>query len=105
MSEKSMFVNNFSVSTQNLVCILEAKSLAPNIETLENGKTMLFGNGRIVDEDYLYMPIEVGKELVLALLQVISTQEKNTGITVNLPEGKQELWEALKDVAGEHPLN
>ena len=105
MSEKALYVNNFSLSTQDLICVLEAKTTAPNIETASNGVSAMFGQNRIVDEDFLFMPYPIAKELALALLQLVNEQEKRSGIKYMLREGKQALWEDLAAKIDEYNQN
>ena len=59
---KATFVNNFTVSVQNLNLILDAKCTAPNIEKSGYGTPPVFDAHKIVDENYLFMPIGVAKE-------------------------------------------
>ncbi|MBQ6518564.1 MAG: hypothetical protein IJI14_07590 [Anaerolineaceae bacterium] len=102
MSEKSMYVNNFSLTAQDMVCVLEAKSLAPNIERVGNGETAMFGTSRIIDEDFLYLTPQLTKELAFAILRVLSEQENKTGVRFLLQPEKQALWEDLVSVLNEH---
>lgn len=94
MSTKASYVNNFAMSIQNLVCILEAQSTAPNIEKSNFGTLPVFDARKVVDETYLYMPIEVAKELSLSILQMVSEGEKRSGLHVRLSKEKQAMWEA-----------
>lgn len=90
----SSYVNNFTVSIQNLVCILDAKCTAPNIEKTDFNTPPVFDAHKIVDENYLFMPLGVAKELALSLMQVIGDVEKRSGIKVRLNGEKQAYWEA-----------
>ena len=94
MSTKSTYVNNFTVSIQNLVCIMDAKCTAPNIEKTDFNTPPVFDAHKIVDENYLFMPLGVAKELALSLMQVIGDVEKRSGINVRLNGEKQNYWEA-----------
>lgn len=88
-------MNNFTVSLQNLTCILEAKATAPNIErTQYGGVPPVFDERKVVDETFLFMPIEVAKELAVSLLHVIGSAEKRSRIQVRLSPDKQARWEA-----------
>ena len=91
---KTSYMNNFTVSLQNLTCILEAKATAPNIERTQYGVPPVFDERKVVDENYVYMPIEVAKELALSLMQVINNQEKRSHFQVRLNGEKQAMWEA-----------
>ncbi len=90
----SSYVNNFTVSIQNLVCILDAKCTAPNIEKTDFNAPPVFDAHKIVDENYLFMPLGVAKELAISLMQVISDVEKRSGFKVRLNGDKQAYWEA-----------
>ena len=94
MSSKSSYVNNFTVSIQNLVCILDAKCTAPNIEKTDFNTPPVFDAHKIVDENYLFMPLGVAKELAISLMQVIGDVEKRSGFKVRLNGDKQGCWEA-----------
>ena len=78
---------------QNLVLVLDAKSQAPNIEKSNFGA--VFDDKKIVDENFVFMPIEVAKELSLSLLTMTAACEKRTGVRVKLPQDKQKLWDEL----------
>ena len=100
MSTKATFVNNFTVSIQNLNCILDAKCTAPNIEKTDYNTPPVFDAHKIVDENYLFMPLGVAKELAISLMQVIGDVEKRSNIRVRLNGEKQAYWEAaLKAIA------
>ena len=87
-------MNNFTVSLQNLTCVLEAKATAPNIERSQYGVPPVFDERKVVDESYIFMPIEVAKELAISLLHVIGSAEKRSRIQVRLSPDKQARWEA-----------
>ena len=101
MSTKSTYVNNFTVTIQNLNCILDAKCTAPNIEKTEYGTPPVFDAHKIVDETYLFMPLGVAKELALSLMQVISDIEKRSNIRMRLNGDKEGLWQAAVQAIGE----
>lgn len=94
MSTKSTYVNNFTVTIQNLNCILDAKCTAPNIEKTEYGTPPVFDAHKIVDENYLFMPLGVAKELALSLMQVIGDVEKRSNIRIRLNGDKEDYWQA-----------
>ena len=94
MSTKSTYVNNFTVTIQNLNCILDAKCTAPNIEKTEYGTPPVFDAHKIVDENYLFMPLGVAKELALSLVQVIGDIEKRSNIRIRLNGDKEDYWQA-----------
>ena len=94
MTSKSMYVNNFTVSIQNFNCILDAKCTAPNIEKTNFDAPPVFDAHKIVDENYLFMPMGVAKELALSLMQVISDMEKRSGYKLQLKGEKQAYWDA-----------
>ena len=94
MAQKSAYMNNFTVAMQNLTCVLEAKATAPNIEKTGYGTPPVFDERKTVDETYLYMPVEVAKELAVSLLHVVGTAEKRAGVTVHLSKDKEACWEA-----------
>ena len=94
MSTKSTYVNNFTVTIQNLNCILDAKCTAPNIEKTEYGTPPVFFSHKIVDENYLFMPLGVAKELALSLMQVIGDIEKRSNIRIRLNGDKEDYWQA-----------
>ena len=94
MSTKSTYVNNFTVTIQNLNCILDAKCTAPNIEKTEYGTPPVFDAHKIVDENYLFMPLGVAKELALSLMQVIGDIEKRSNIRIRLNGDKEDYWQA-----------
>ena len=94
MSTKSTYVNNFTVTIQNLNCILDAKCTAPNIEKTEYGTLPVFDAHKIVDENYLFMPLGVAKELALSLMQVIGDIEKRSNIRIRLNGDKEDYWQA-----------
>ena len=99
MSTKSTFVNNFTLSVQNLNVILDAKCTAPNIEKSGYGTPPVFDAHKIVDENYLFMPIGVAKELAISLLQVIGDIEKRSSLHVRLNGDKEAYWtEALRAI-------
>lgn len=96
---KATYVNNFTVSVQNLNLILDAKCTAPNIEKTGYNTPPVFDAHKIVDENYLFMPIGVAKELAISLLQVIGDVEKRSNFKVRLNGEKQMYWEeALKAI-------
>ena len=105
MSSKSSYVNNFTVSIQNLVCILDAKCTAPNIEKSDYNAPPVFDAHKIVDENYLFMPLGVAKELALSLMQVIGDVEKRSGFKVRLNGEKQAHWEAAVRAIEEYKEN
>ncbi len=94
MSTKSTYVNNFTVSIQNFNVILDAKCTAPNIEKTEFGTPPVFDAHKIVDENYLFMPLGVAKELALSLVQVIGDIEKRSNLRVRLNGEKEAYWQA-----------
>ncbi len=94
MAQKSAYMNNFTVAMQNLTCVLEARATAPNIEKTGYGTPPVFEERKTVDETYLYMPVEVAKELAVSLLHVVSTAEKRSGLRVRLSKDKEACWEA-----------
>ena len=94
MSTKSTYVNNFTVTIQNLNCILDAKCTAPNIEKTEYGTPPVFDAHKIVDENYLFMPLGVAKELALSLMQVIGDIDKRSNIRIRLNGDKEDYWQA-----------
>ena len=94
MSTKSTYVNNFTVTIQNLNCILDAKCTAPNIEKTEYGTPPVFDAHKIVDENYLFMPLGVAKELALSLMQVMGDIEKRSNIRIRLNGDKEDYWQA-----------
>ncbi len=94
MGQKSAYMNNFTLAMQNLTCVLEAKATAPNIEKTGYGTPPVFDERKTVDETYLYMPVEVAKELAVSLLHVVSTAEKRSGLRVRLNPEKEACWEA-----------
>ena len=94
MSTKSTYVNNFTVTIQNLNCILDAKCTAPNIEKTEYGTPPVCDAHKIVDENYLFMPLGVAKELALSLMQVIGDIEKRSNIRIRLNGDKEDYWQA-----------
>ena len=100
MSEsKSSFVNSFTVSVQNLNVILDAKCTAPNIEKTGYDTPPVFDAHKIVDENYLFMPIGVAKELAVSLMQIIGDVEKRSTFRVRLNGEKQAYWdEALRAI-------
>ena len=65
MSNNAAFVNNFTISAQNMNVILDAKCTAPNIEKTGYGTPLVFDAHKIIDENYLFMPIGVAKELAI----------------------------------------
>ena len=105
MSMKSSYVNNFTVSIQNLVCILDAKCTAPNIEKTEFNTPPVFDAHKIVDENYLFMPLGVAMELALSMMQIIGDVEKRSGIKVRLNGEKQAYWEAAVQAIEEYKKN
>lgn len=103
LNENSMFVNNFSLAAHNTMCVLEAKTMAPNIESLGNGKTAVFGSGRIVDEAFLFMEPNMAKELAISILVAVSRREQKIGIQYFMQPEKKALWNDLVEVLSEHP--
>ena len=94
MSEtKVSYVNNFTVSIQNMNCILDAKCTAPNIEKTGYDSPPVFDAHKIVDENYLFMPIGVAKELAISLVQIIGDMEKRSNFKVRLTGEKENYWE------------
>lgn len=89
----ALYMNNYALSMQNLTVILDAKATAPNIENTNFGAPV-FDQRKVVEENYVYMPVEVAKELALSILYVIGSTESRAGIKVNLPEEKQKQWDA-----------
>lgn len=90
---KSTYVNNFTVSVQNFNLILDAKCTAPNIEKTGYNTPPVFDAHKIVDENYLFMPLGVAKELAISLIQVIGDVEKRSNFKVRLNGDKQIYWE------------
>jgi len=70
MTVKSLYMNNFTFSLQNLTCILDAKSVAPDIERSNFGTVL--DEKKTVDEVFLFMPIEAAKELGISILQMVA---------------------------------
>ncbi|MBQ4515051.1 MAG: hypothetical protein II969_18820 [Anaerolineaceae bacterium] len=96
---KSSFVNNFTVSVQNLNVILDAKCTAPNIEKTGYDVPPVFDAHKIVDESYLFMPLGVAKELAISLMQIISDVEKRSTFRVRLNGDKEAYWnEAIRAI-------
>lgn len=95
-----MLMNNFSVtaSGNDLLCVLEAKSSVPNIEQDAGGVPVMFGKSRIIDEDFIFMPMHLAKELAIALVRVVHNSERNAGVYANLEPEKQRLWSELSEV-------
>ncbi len=96
MSTKSTYINSFTLSIQNLNCVLDAKCTAPNIEKTDYNTPPVFDAHKIVDETYLFMPLGVAKELAISLIQVISDVEKRTGFNVRLNGEKNTYWDAAR---------
>ena len=94
MSNKATFVNNFTISAQNMNVILDAKCTAPNIEKSGYGTPPVFDAHKIIDENYLFMPLGVAKELALSLMQVIGDIEKRSNIRIRLNGDKEDYWQA-----------
>ena len=94
MSSKATYVNNFTVSIQNFTCILDAKCTAPNIEKTAFDTPPVFDAHKVVDENYMFLPLGVAKELAISLIQVIGDVEKRSGFKVRLNGEKQNYWEA-----------
>ncbi len=109
MSTKSSYVNNFTVTIQNLNVILDAKCTAPNIEKTEYGTPPVFDAHKVVDENYLFMPLGVAKELALSLVQVIGDIEKRSNIRIRLNGDKEAWWQtavkAIDDFKAEKENN
>ena len=101
MSDKATFVNNFTISAQNMNVILDAKCTAPNIEKTGYNVPPVFDAHKIVDETYLFMPIGVAKELAISMIQVISDIEKRSNFRVRLNGEKQDYWEAALQAINE----
>ncbi len=99
MSNKSAYMNNFAFSIQNFTCVLDAKTVAPNIEKSNFGT--ILDEKKTVDETYLFMPIEVAKELALSILQMVDAREKRMHLKVTLEPEKQALWECYTKAAEE----
>ncbi len=100
MTSKSLYMNNFTFSIQNLTCVLDAKSVAPNIERSNFGPVL--DENKTIDEVFLFMPIEAAKELGISILQMVAAQEKRTQIKVRLDPDKQALWNCYTAAAEEH---
>lgn len=105
MSEKASYVNNFTISAQNMNVILDAKCTAPNIEKTGYGTPPVFDAHKIVDETYLFMPIGVAKELAISMIQVISDIEKRSNFRVRLNGEKQAYWEEALRAIEEYKAN
>ena len=102
---KSSFVNSFTVSVQNLNVILDAKCTAPNIEKTGYDTPPVFDAHKIVDENYLFMPIGVAKELAVSLMQIIGDVEKRSTFRVRLNGEKQAYWEEALRAINEYKEN
>ncbi len=87
----SIYMNNFTFSIQNFTCILNAKSIAPDIERSNFGPVL--DEKKTVDESYIFMPIEAAKELALSILQMVDAREKRSRLKINLEPEKQALWD------------
>ena len=105
MSNKATFVNNFTISAQNMNVILDAKCTAPNIEKSGYGTPPVFDAHKIIDENYLFMPICVAKELAISLMQVINDIEKRSNFRVRLNGEKQAYWEEALRAIEEYKAN
>lgn len=105
MSNKATFVNNFTISAQNMNVILDAKCTAPNIEKSGYGTPPVFDAHKIIDENYLFMPIGVAKELAISLMQVINDIEKRSNFRVRLNGEKQAYWEEALRAIEEYKAN
>ncbi len=105
MSNNATFVNNFTISAQNMNVILDAKCTAPNIEKTGYGTPPVFDAHKIIDENYLFMPIGVAKELAISLMQVISDMEKRSNFRVRLNGEKQAYWEEAIRAIEEYKAN
>ena len=105
MSNKATFVNNFTISAQNMNVILDAKCSAPNIEKSGYGTPPVFDAHKIIDENYLFMPIGVAKELAISLMQVINDIEKRSNFRVRLNGEKQAYWEEALRAIEEYKAN
>lgn len=105
MSNNATFVNNFTISAQNMNVILDAKCTAPNIEKTGYGTPPVFDAHKIIDENYLFMPIGVAKELAISLMQVISDMEKRSNFRVRLNGEKQAYWEEALRAIEEYKAN
>ena len=105
MSNNATFVNNFTISAQNMNVILDAKCTAPNIEKTGYGTPPVFDAHKIIDENYLFMPIGVAKELAISLMQVISDMEKRSNFRVRLNGDKQAYWEEALRAIEEYKAN
>jgi hypothetical protein len=103
MNNKSAYMNNFAFSIQNLTCILDAKTVAPNIEKSNFGTVL--DEKKTVDEVYLFMPIEVAKELAISILQMVDAREKRLHLKINLDPEKQALWDCYVKAAEEFRKN
>ena len=105
MSNKATFVNNFTISAQNMNVILDAKCTAPNIEKSDYGTPPVFDAHKIIDENYLFMPIGVAKALAISLMQVINDIEKRSNFRVRLNGEKQAYWEEALRAIEEYKAN
>ena len=105
MSNKATFVNNFTISAQNMNVILDAKCTAPNIEKAGYATPPVFDAHKIIDENYLFMPIGVAKELAISLMQVINDIEKRSNFRVRLNGEKQAYWEEALRAIEEYKAN
>ncbi len=103
MNNKSAYMNNFAFSIQNLTCILDAKTVAPNIEKSNFGTVL--DEKKTVDEVYLFMPIEVAKELAISILQMVDAREKRLHLKINLDPEKQALWDCFVKAGEEFRKN
>ena len=101
MGAKASFMNNFSLSVQHLTVVLDAKATAPDIQNSADGIPPVFDERRIVEENFLFMPIEAAKELALSLMHVVQAGEKRMGIKIGLPKEKQELWDAALEAVNQ----
>ena len=94
MAARSGFMNSFAVSMQRLIVTLDAKATAPDVQNSTGGIPPVFDEHRVVDETFLYMPVEIAKELALSLLYVVDSTESRLGFRTNLPKDKEEIWNA-----------
>ena len=92
MGTNSIYMNNFTISTQKYTCMLHAQSVAPNVERSKFGP--VFDERKTIDEAFVFIPAEVAKELAISILMIMDANEKNTGNKFKLQDDKQAMWEA-----------
>lgn len=103
MGNNSIYMNNFTISTQKFTCMLHAQSVAPNVERSKFGP--VFDEHKTIDEAFIFIPAEVAKELAISILMIMDANEKNTGNKFLLKEDKQAMWEAAVNAIAELRAN